>query len=86
MRLRRVDLPSPASPMAAITSLLSGSVGSLTMVGRATVWNKLQTSASNFHHIQQDGEDTHCDLFLAREEVCDNRGVMQDVSVRYAGG
>jgi len=37
MRLRRVDLPSPASPMAAITSLWSGSEGSLTMVGRATV-------------------------------------------------
>ena len=35
--------------------------------------------------LSQD-ENTHCDLFLAREEVCDNGGVMQDVSVRYAGG
>jgi len=36
--------------------------------------------------LDHGGSGHGCDLFLAREEVCDNRGVMQDVSVRYAGG
>lgn len=36
--------------------------------------------------LDHGGAGHSCDLFLAQEEVCDNGGVMQDVSVRYAGG